>query len=224
MLQIKGLVKTSLIDYPKKIACTIFLGGCNFRCGFCHNKQLVLEPEKVESVDKDEFFSFLDRRKGKLEGVVICGGEPCFNEGLIEFITKIKEKGYLVKLDTNGSFPDILGRLIDEKLIDYVAMDIKYPFERYDKFERNIRRSVRLVINSGIDHEFRTTVVPGFLSKNDLIKISKSLEGGKRFFLQQFRNKSCLNQEFEKIVPFSKEKLEEFARDCAKFIECYVRD
>ncbi len=223
MLQIKGLQKTSLIDYPKKISCVVFLSGCNFKCGFCHNKDLVLDSSKLESISFDEFYSFLDRRSGKLEGVSICGGEPCLNSELVDFISKIKEKGYLVKLDTNGSFPDVLEKLIMSKLVDYVAMDVKYPFSRYNEFEKKVRKSIKLLIDSKIDHEFRTTVVPGMLSKKDLISIAESLKGGKRLYLQQFRNKNCLDKSFEKIVPFSKEKLEEFGRACGKFLKCYVR-
>jgi len=223
LLQIKGLQKTSLIDYPKKIACVVFLEGCNFKCGFCHNKDLVLDSSKLETVALDEFFSFLDRRKGKLEGVVVCGGEPCLSEGLIDFISKIKAKKYLVKLDTNGSFPDVLEHLIMNGLIDYVAMDIKYNFKKYGKFEGSVKKSIKLIIDSGIDHEFRSTIVPGMISKEDLISIAQFIKGGKRYYLQQFRNKSCLNERFERVEPFSKEKLEEFGRACGKFIECYVR-
>lgn len=212
------------MDYPSKLSCVVFLSGCNFRCGFCHNKHLVLENKSVENIPEKEFFSFLDRRKGKLDGVVICGGEPCFSSGLIEFISKIKEKGFLVKLDTNGSFPDVLEKLISEGLVDYVAMDVKYPLKRYDEFSFKVKKSIKLIIESKIDSEFRTTVIPGMLSRDDLILIAKSLEGGKKLFLQQFRNDTCLNKDFEKIVPFSKEKLEEFGRACGKFIECYVRD
>ncbi len=224
MLQIKGLQKTSLIDYPSKLSCVVFLKGCNFRCGFCHNKDLVLDSGKLETVDEKEFFEFLDRRVGKLDGVVICGGEPCFSDGLVGFIGRIKAKGFLVKLDTNGSFPDILKYLIDNNLVDYVAMDIKYKFSKYGKFKNNILESVKLIIESGIDSEFRTTVVPGVLSKEDLISIAKFITNGKKYYLQQFRNKSCLDENFCKVEPFSKEKLEEFARDCGKFVESYVRD
>ena len=217
-------MKTSLIDYPGKLSCVVFLSGCNLRCGFCHNKHLVLESDKVESIDQEEFFSFLDRRKGKLDGVVVCGGEPCFSEGLVSFISKIKEKGYLVKLDTNGSFPNVLEKLIKDRLIDYVAMDVKYSFKKYAKFSSSVKESIKLIIGSKINHEFRTTVVPGMLSKEDLVEIAKSLKGGKKLYLQQFRNDSCLNEDFERIVPFTKEKLEEFARACYKYVECYVRD
>lgn len=222
MLKIKGLQKTSLIDYPGKIACTVFLAGCNFRCGFCYNKDLVLDSGKLEIISQDEFFDFLDRRKGKLEGVVVCGGEPCFNEDLVDFISKIKNKGFLVKLDTNGSFPEVLKELV--KLIDYIAMDVKYPFSKYEKFENKVRDSVKLVIDSGVNHEFRSTCIPGILNKEDLVGIARCLENGKRYYLQQFRNKSCLDKDYEKIKPYSKEKLEEFARKCNLFIETRVRD
>lgn len=223
MFQIKGLQKTSLIDYPKKISCVVFLSGCNLKCGFCHNRDLVLEPDKLETIDFDEFYGFLDRRKGKLEGVVVCGGEPCFSEGLIDFIYIIKSKGYLVKLDTNGCFPKVLEHLIVNKRVDYLAMDVKYPLNRYGEYEKSVRKSAKMIIDSKIDHEFRCTVVPGFLNRQDLIEVAKSLEGGKRLFLQQFRNQECLNKEFEKIVPFSKEKLEEFGRECGKYIKTFVR-
>jgi pyruvate formate lyase activating enzyme len=226
LLQIKGLQKTTLIDYPGKIACTVFLAGCNFRCGFCYNRNLVLDYDKMESISIDEFFSFLDRRKGKLDGVVICGGEPCFSDGLIEFISKIKEKGYSVKLDTNGSFPDVLLKLINDKLIDYVAMDIKYyPFSKYGKFENKIKESIKLIINSGVEHEFRTTVVPNVLGKEDIINIAKSLQGAKRYYLQQFRNEGCINKDFEKIKPYTKDEMEDFYNSIKEYFDkCSLRN
>lgn len=223
LLQIKGLQKSTLIDYPKKIACIVFLGGCNFKCGFCHNKNLVLDYDKTETIPQEEFFSFLDSRKGKLDGVVICGGEPCLSEGLFDFVKKIKSKGFSIKLDTNGSFPDVLRLLIESKMIDYVAMDIKYPFDRYEEFKNKVKESVNLIINSKIDHEFRTTVVPNTLSKDDLLNIASHLQGAEKYYLQQFRNKTCLNKEFENIEPFSKDKLEEFARKCSMYVKTSVR-
>lgn len=201
----------------------MFLSGCNLRCGFCHNTELVLEPNKLDTISLDEFYDFLNRRKGKLEGVVVCGGEPCFSSGLIDFISVIKSKGYFVKLDTNGCFPDVLENLIINELIDYIALDVKYPFSRYGKDSANIEKSIKLLIDSGIEHEIRTTIVPGMLSKNDLIEISSGIQGVRRWYLQQFRNQKCLNKDFEKIVPYSYEKLEEFARVCGKRIKTFVR-
>ncbi len=178
MIKIGGLQKTTFIDYPGKLACTVFLCGCNFRCPFCYSRELVL-PEKIKNqpkVKKKEFFNFLQERKGLLEAVVVCGGEPTINEDLPDFIKEIKKFGYLIKLDTNGSNPEMLQELINEKLIDYVAMDIKAPIEKYEKTVRvkveteKIKESVKILKKGIIGYEFRTTVVPGIIDKDDILK------------------------------------------------------
>lgn len=189
-MRIKGLQKITLLDYPGVIACIVFTGGCNMRCPFCHNASLVthISPDDIK---EEDFFSFLKSRMKKLDGVCITGGEPCIQKDLKEFIKKIKELGFLVKLDTNGSFPEILKELLDENLLDYVAMDIKNSFSNYEKTAGvkinldNIKESIELLKTSGIPHEFRTTVVKELHSKEDLLEITKMVAPSPLYF-QQF--------------------------------------
>lgn len=198
MALIGGLQKVTLVDYPGKIACTIFLSGCNFRCPFCYSKELVL-PENIKNhpqLIEEEIFSFLEQRKDLLEGVVLCGGEPTINSDLPDLCHRIKKLGFFLKLDTNGSNPEMLKRLIDEKLIDYIAMDIKAPLtqEKYDYFTgvslpiEKIKESIALIKNCGLDYEFRSTIVPGLHRREDIIQMAKDIAPAKKYFLQQFRN------------------------------------
>lgn len=191
---IVGLNKTTLLDYPGRVAATVFTGGCNFRCPFCHNGDLVLKPSALDVYSEEEVFSFLKKRKNVLKGVCITGGEPTLQADLPDFIRKIKELGYAVKLDTNGYEPDMLKRLLEEGLLDYVAMDIKNCREKYTQtvglsvfFPEKIERSVLLLKQSQIDYEFRTTVVKELHTKEDLLKIGEWLSGCPRFFLQQYQ-------------------------------------
>ena len=226
-MKIGGLQKLTLVDYPDKIAATVFLTGCNFKCGFCHNQDLVrfdlvlIQPEISES----DFFSFLDSKIGLIDGICITGGEPTINLDLMDFIKKIKAKGFLIKLDTNGSNPEMLQRLIQEKMIDFIAMDIKTSQEKYEKAINakidleKIKKSVDLIKNSGIDYEFRTTVVPGLVEKEDIEKIGEWLKGAKKIVLQQFRNQKVLDKKFELVLPYSDETLKEFGKILEKSIE-----
>jgi len=234
-MEIGGLQKTTLIDYPGKVACTVFLIGCNFRCPFCYSKELVLSEEikKQPRVPQKDFFNFLKERKGLLEGVVVCGGEPTIHKDLPDFIKKIKDLGYLVKLDTNGSGPQVLRKLIKGKLIDYIAMDVKAPLksQKYNIATgvkvnlEDIKKSIKIIKNSGIDYEFRTTVVPTIHNKADIIQITKDIGPAKRFFLQNFRSEKTIGPEFEKIKPYPKEFLSEIKKEISHFIEtCEVRD
>ena len=192
-MQIKGLQKLTLLDYPEKMACTVFLGGCNFRCPFCHNASLVLPDRFGESIDVEDFFSFLDSRKGKLQGVCISGGEPTLNANLPDFIKRIKDMGFLVKLDTNGTAPDMLNVLIEDGLIDYVAMDIKSSPEGYSRAVglreldiSKIYRSAEILMQKKVDFEFRTTVVRELHTADDIVKIGNWLKGDEKYFLQGF--------------------------------------
>lgn len=192
-MTIEGLQKLTLLDFPGHTACTLFLGGCNFRCGYCHNYQLVLPP-RVPLMEESEFLSYINKRKGLLDGVCITGGEPLLHRDLKSLIQKIKAEGLAVKLDTNGMFPDRLQELLDEGLLDYVAMDVKNTLERYPETARckgvdfsPIEKSIRLLMESGIDYEFRTTVVKGLHSAAEIEGIAKMLHGAKRYFLQQYR-------------------------------------
>ena len=189
MVEIRGLQKTSLVDYPPNIACAVFLGGCNFRCGFCHNPDIVLN--RTEIIKEEDFFKFLDERKNILDGVCVTGGEPTLHKFLPEFLMKIKNKGLKIKLDTNGSNPEMLANLIDNKLVDYIAMDIKGPLEDYEKIcgckvdVEAVKKSVEQVKRM-FDYEFRMTVVPEFVNKENIRGIGELLKGSKRMFLQQF--------------------------------------
>ena len=209
-MKIGGLQKLTLIDYPGKIAATVFTIGCNFFCPFCHNPELV-GPEKIKEhplIPEEDFFGFLNERRGKLEGVCITGGEPALHRDLPEFIRKIKNLGFGVKLDTNGSNPEIIENLIRENLIDYLAMDIKGPLEKYQEITRSkidlekIKKNVELIKNFP-EYEFRTTILPRFHKKEDMINIAEWLKGSKNYFLQQFRPGKTLDPSFEKEKSYS---------------------
>ena len=190
---IQGLQKLTLLDYPGKVACTIFTAGCNFRCPFCHNASLVIDTSANETIPEEEIFRFLTKRQGILDGVCISGGEPLIQDGIEEFIRQIKEMGYDVKLDTNGSFPDKLIRLVEAGLIDYVAMDIKNSQEHYgrtigieDYDIRDVHRSVKYLMSGKVPYEFRTTVVREFHQRSDFASIGRWIRGAREYYLQQF--------------------------------------
>jgi len=231
-MKIGGLQKTTLIDFPGRVAATVFLVGCNFSCPWCYSSEIVL-PEKIKdhpTLPEKEFFKFLKERKGLLEGVVICGGEPTINEDLPSFIKKIKKMGYLVKLDTNGSNPKMLEGLIKKKLIDYVAMDIKVPKGRYkevlgDKIKvEDIEKSIKILNNSKIDFEFRTTIVPTIHQKGDILEIARWISPAKKYFLQNFRAERTIDPAFVEIRPYPQEWLLEVQKIIAPFFEiCQIR-
>lgn len=232
-MQIGGLQKLTLIDFPGKIACTVFLIGCNFRCPFCYSGELVL-PGKIKNqprIREKYFFDFLKERKGLLGGVVICGGEPMINKDLPGFIKKIKRLGFAVKLDTNGSNPKMLKELIDKKLIDYVAMDIKAPKEKYNQAcgkkvdLKKIQKSIDILKNGKIDCEFRTTIVPGLHKKQDIIEIAKWISPAEKYYLQGFlAEKETIDPKFEKVKPYPDKYLLEIQRIISPFFEtCEVR-
>lgn len=186
-MHIGGIQKFSLLDYPDKISAIVFTQGCNFRCGYCHNPELLVIKEKP---DNSGFFEFLKNRKGKLDGVVITGGEPCLQADLHDFIKQIRKMGFCVKLDTNGSMPDALKQVIFD--VDYVAMDIKAPVEKYGEITKvnvnldKIKESIKLIMESGVDYEFRTTVIKSQLNLKDFENIGKLIKGAKRYYLQKF--------------------------------------
>ena len=194
-MYICGLNKTTLLDYPGKIACTIFLGGCNFRCPFCHNSGLVLSPHQEPSFSQEEILTFLKKRQGILEGVCITGGEPTLEKGLIDFIEKIHALGYPVKLDTNGSHPWIIKKLVQNQLIDMVAMDIKSSPENYAKVAGvktmnldAIRESADFLLSNTVPYEFRTTVVRELHSAEDFKQIGRWLDGAQAYYLQAYKD------------------------------------
>lgn len=225
-----GLQKLTLIDYPGKIAATVFTVGCSFRCPFCHNPELVLTGWERGSISEKEFFEFLKKRKGKLDGVCITGGEPTIQKDIIEFIQKIKRMGFLVKLDSNGTRPDVLRKIFKAKLVDYVAMDIKSSLENYEKAcsskinpvvldKERIKLSVELIRHSGIDYEFRTTVVPGIHSYADFKRIGKWLEGSKLYTLQAYRDGKILDESIKPKVKKKRLDLKRIKKDLEKHFE-----
>ena len=190
---IQGLQKLTLLDYPGHVACTVFTAGCNLRCPFCHNAGLVTHIDKSNSISEDEFFSFLKKRQGILDGVCVSGGEPLLMPDIIPFIEKIRALGFSVKLDTNGTFFDRLSEIIEKGIVDYVAMDIKNSMEKYpmtagcDSVDiESVKKSVELLESSKTDHEFRTTVVRELHTEDDMKKIGEWLRGTKKYFLQGF--------------------------------------
>ena len=189
-----GMQKLTLLDYPGKMAATLFTGGCNFRCPFCHNRDLVFLPEGLSEIQSEEIFSYLEKRKSILEGVVISGGEPLLHKGLEVYLRKIKDMGYLVKLDTNGTFPDRMIALIEEGLIDYVAVDIKNVDDKYaktiglDQYRLDaFKKTVAYLLEDHVDYELRTTVVKEFHDLEDIEEIAKSIQGAKAYYLQNFK-------------------------------------
>ena len=214
---IAGIQKTTLVDYPGKVACTIFLSGCNFRCGYCHNKDLVLSRIGEGTISEEEVMAFLEKRKHVLDGVCITGGEPTLWRGLIPFIINIKNIGYKVKLDTNGSNPEVLKKIIQEKLVDYIAMDIKASLPSYKRITgtfvnlEKIRQTIGLIKSSGIAHEFRTTVVPDIISSKDIDEIAKLIGQSSHFFIQQFKpTDSTIGKKYAAMQPLPLQTLQIF--------------
>ncbi|MFA5386152.1 MAG: anaerobic ribonucleoside-triphosphate reductase activating protein [Candidatus Paceibacterota bacterium] len=230
-MKIGGFQKFSLIDYPKKSSAIIFTQGCSFRCDYCHNPELLNPLLFQDLIPEEEILEFLEKRKDKLDAVVVSGGEPFVQPDLESFLKKIKALGYLIKLDTNGSFPDRLEKVIEEKLVDYIAMDIKGPFEKYHQISNSkidlgkIKKSIKLITNSGIDYEFRTTIVRSQLSENDFVKIGEMIKGAKLYALQKFIPTKTLNPEFLKEVSYSDEELEKTRQNLIELfgINCIIR-
>lgn len=198
-MKILGFQKMTLLDYPGKVACTIFTGGCNFRCPFCHNALLVTQMQDAQEYTAEEILTFLRKRQGVLDGVCITGGEPLMNKDIFEFASQIKEMGYSIKLDTNGSYPDRLRKMIDDKLCDYVAMDIKNCKEKYPLTAgvegldvALIDKSVQILLENKVDYEFRTTVVKEYHTVEDMEKIAHWISGAPRYFLQNFEDSGNL--------------------------------
>lgn len=219
---IGGLQKTSLLDFPEKIAAIVFTMGCNFRCGYCHNPELINGEAKIKEV-----FEFLKTRQGKLDGVVITGGEPCLQKDLPEFIKQVKELGFAVKLDTNGSFPEMLEKVLPD--LDYVAMDIKAPLEKYSQIVNvdvdtsKILKSIEVLKNGGVDYEFRTTVVKSQLSFEDFEKIGQLIQGAPRYYLQRFEASKILDKSLENEKTYSTEEFERIIDILKSYVKAEVR-
>ena len=212
-----GIQKLTLLDYPGKVACTLFTRGCSFRCPFCHNASLVIRAEEQEIYDNAEIMAFLKKRQGILDGVAITGGEPTLMSGLYSIIEEIKCLEYAVKLDTNGTRPDVLRRLVNDGLVDYVAMDIKNCREKYaltcglhETYDLSkIEESKNFLMEGRVDFEFRTTVAKPFHEESDFVKIGEWLQGSEKYYLQQFKDSgdiigqeisSCNDEEMEKFL------------------------
>ncbi len=228
-MEFGGLEKFTLVDYPGKVACVVYTIGCNFHCPYCHNPELVNETVETR-ISEDSFFEFLDTRKGMLDGVVITGGEPTMHDGLPEVIKKIKDRGFLVKLDSNGTRPEMLRDLIEKGVVDYIAMDIKSPFALYPQTVsmpvniEAVRKSVELLMGSSIKYEFRTTFVKGILAKEDILQIGKEIKGAKRYFLQKFVSTKILNPQLKHKVSYSDAEMEEFKVMLNKYVDyCAIR-
>jgi pyruvate formate lyase activating enzyme len=250
---IGGLQKTTLIDFPGRVACTVFTVGCNFRCPFCHNKDLVtltnFKKSGIKPILEKDFFAFLASRKKILDGVCITGGEPTIHPDLEDFCSKIKKLDLEVKLDTNGSNPQVLKRLLDKKLIDFVAMDVKATFSDYakavlkckdqnekceiteqnSKLIKNIKKSIKIILELGLEYEFRTTVVPGIHSKEIMVKLAGDLKGiiqqcnnvtmeQFKYVLQKFRPQNCLDPEYLKIKPYTDKQMDDILRAVRKIL------
>ena len=211
-MRISGLQKLTLLDFPGHTACTVFTGGCNYRCPFCHNAELVLRPEEQPEIPEAEFFALLEKRRGLLDGVAVTGGEPTLQPDLPEFLSRIRDLGYAVKLDTNGTRPDLLKRLVQEGLVQYAAMDIKNSPARYpetagtsDPQLDRVRESAAFLLAGTVPYEFRTTVVQELHRPEDLQKIGRWLQGAERYYLQCFTDSGDLIR--EGFHPCSREEL-----------------
>jgi pyruvate formate lyase activating enzyme len=234
-MKILGLQKQSLIEYPGKISAVIFLGGCNLRCSFCYVPHLVLPEEikKQKEIPQREIFSFLKERKNFLEAVAISGGEPTINKDLPDFIKKIKELGYLVELETNGTNPEMLKYLIDKKLIDYVATDVKHRLDDFEKnkeitggvltkemFE-NIKKSIKILLSGKADYQLRTTIMKEFHKKEDILEICKEIQGAKIYYLQNYQKNHTVSG--KTFTPFEEKEIEEIVKEGQKFVNITYR-
>ncbi|MBQ6594478.1 MAG: anaerobic ribonucleoside-triphosphate reductase activating protein [Clostridia bacterium] len=213
-MKICGLQKVTLLDYPGHVACTVFLGGCDYRCPFCHNYDLACGRAPA-ALDEEELFRCLEKRRGVLDGVAVTGGEPCLQSALPDLLRRIRQTGYAVKLDTNGAHPDMLEKLIREGLVDYVAMDVKNSPEKYartvglaDVSLEGVRESVRILMRGEADHEFRTTVVRELHEPEDMHAMGRWLRGARRWFLQPFVDRDTVP--FEGLHAPDKEQLDAF--------------
>jgi pyruvate formate lyase activating enzyme len=225
-LEIRGFQKTSLVDYPGEICSTIFVGGCNLRCPFCFNRDLVLDPDNQPSYSEEEVFAFLKKRLNIQGALCITGGEPSLQKDLASFLARAKALGLKIKLDTNGTFPQVLGELLEGGNLDYIAVDIKAPAQKYAQLAGKevdygkVARTISLLKNSSVKYEFRTTVVPGLLERVDLVEIAKGLQGSRQYVLQQFRPvATVLDEGLMSQRPYTREEIEKVALQCRPFVE-----
>jgi pyruvate formate lyase activating enzyme len=241
---IGGLQKISLLDYPGHVAAIIFTQGCNFRCPFCYNPMLVepagfgkskyseqSEQKDYPSISEDDLFVFLKDRRGKLDAVVVTGGEPTIHKDLPAFLEKIKKLGYLIKLDSNGSNPNMIESLINQKLVNYIAMDFKSSFDSYYKTIgvkidlEKIKKSIKIIMESKLPYEFRTTLVPGLVEGSELIDMSQIIKGAEKWYLQRFQpREGVLDKKYNLIKPYTTKESEEFCQSVKSNVKnCFLR-
>lgn len=231
MIYFGGWQKFSMIDFPGKTSAVLFTQGCQFRCPFCHNPDLINSSNKTTPlIKKEEIINFLKTRIGKLDGVVITGGEPTLHTGLINFLSDIKKMGFLIKLDTNGSNPQAIIEALEKKLIDYIAMDYKSPLAKYQLTTNSkidiklIKNSIEIIMNSDIPYEFRTTITKKQLSKEDLLKIGQELKGAQKYVLQKFIPTQTLNPEFLNATTYTDDEFDTLTKELKQFVvQCLWR-
>ncbi|MBN1405811.1 MAG: anaerobic ribonucleoside-triphosphate reductase activating protein [Candidatus Omnitrophica bacterium] len=222
---IKGFKEASLLEWYGKLASVLFLGNCNFRCPFCHARSLVLESDKLENVPFEKIAGYLTAKKAWIDGVAITGGEIFLHEWLGDLIDEIKKLSFPVMIETNGSFPGKIKALLDKKIIDYISMDIKSPLEKYklatgvDVNTNDIQKSINIIMSSGVDYEFRTTVVPQIIDKQDIAQIAGLIRGAKRLCLQQFFPVDTIDAAYMKVKPYPKEILTDMAKEAGKLVD-----
>ncbi len=227
---IGGIQPCSLIEYPGKTCAVLFTRGCNFRCAYCHNPELVLPEQYANPQSLTDIYSFLERRKGKLDAVCITGGEPTQHTDLIALLRTIRDMGFLIKLDSNGSRPDMLQEIIDRALVDYLAMDVKAPLDAYERIvgwrvpPAVLQRSIDLIIHSGCDHEFRTTIAAPYTTIDDLRAIARTITGAQRYYLQPFRVSKHLNPQLHHNAIPDQDGLQRLAIELLTSVQqCEVR-
>lgn len=225
-----GLERFSLIDYPGMTSAIVFTVGCNFRCPYCHNPEIVLHPKDATVVQEAEIMEFLMSRRGKLDAVTITGGEPTLHHDLLDFMRKLKDMGFLVKLDSNGTRPDMLREALRLRLVDYLAMDIKAPLAQYQKVTilpvdvEKIKESIDIIRGSGIDHEFRTTIVRSLLSREEILMIGDTIAGARRYYLQKFVPTKTNDPAYMTETTYSDDEFEEMRDIIATKVEiCGIR-
>ncbi|RJQ31119.1 MAG: anaerobic ribonucleoside-triphosphate reductase activating protein [Actinobacteria bacterium] len=228
-IALKGFIASSMLDWDGKLACVLFTGGCNLKCVYCHNADLVLTPNELPNIDFSLVEKHLLKKKDWIDGCVVTGGEPLIHSWLPQLLEKIKSLGFKTKLDTNGVLSGALIKLLNTDLVDYVAMDIKTSFVKYcelvniDVDLQEIKKSIAVLSESGVEHEFRTTVVPQYVEKSDLVAIAKYIKGSKAYFLQQYKPDHTLEPQTSNIAPYSEQELKEMAQECSKYVMTKVR-
>jgi len=222
---VKGFIETSFIDWKTQLASVLFSGGCNFRCPFCHNRSLVLSPQSMEDIPFDYILGRLRKFRQWIERAVISGGEPTMHKGLFGAVETLKEQGFKVKLDTNGSRPEVIRSLVEAGLIDYIAMDVKGPLRAYERWcgcsvdRKKIRESIDFILEGRVDYEFRMTLVPFLHREEDACQAAREIKPARRFFLQQFVPRETLNEKFARIKPFSPERMKAVRETVAGILE-----